>query len=419
MRMKLSWKYAIAITVLLILFLTVVMLISLPTISNIIKDVALKGFENEVSTIARVGASEKIFEIQPKIGYYYLVSADGTTIYHSNQTKIGKNLKESVPGLVEYMVKNVSGIYSYEYEGQKRYVAFAYDGQNYLAHAATENELFSDFNKFERSIFTLVYPISIVISLILGYFFGEFFVRTPKKQIESTNELFKNISDSVISTSSSTAEIKAMAENTEQASMELDKSVEEFAAYLEESRAEIESILVRIKEFTNTIEEITNSTTQLANLTETLSQITERITEISDNITVLAINASIETSKQNIDRDGLARIAEMIMDLSNSTRTLSKESKSSLNAVERVVTSTVLITEKISKDLSSVRSSFDAIGQVTAASTSNVDRLARISKTTHESVEQLYSGVEQFEDAINKIKDEVQKFSQSMNKIVL
>ncbi|HRT02121.1 MAG TPA: methyl-accepting chemotaxis protein [Fervidobacterium sp.] len=419
MKMKLSWKYAIAIMVLLVVFLTVIMFISFPIISNIIKDIALKGFENEVSTIASIGASEKVFEIRPNIGYYYLISADGTTINHSDPTKIGNNIRDSIPGLVEYMVKNGSGVYSYGYEGQRRYVAFAYDGQNYLAHAATENELFSDLNSFKKSIFTLVYPISIILSLVLGYFFGEFFVRTPKKQIQATNELFRTISDSVISTSSSTAEIKAMAENTEQASMELDKSVEEFAAYLEESRAEIESILIRIKEFTNTIEEITNSTTQLANLTETLSQITERITEISDNITVLAINASIETSKQNIDRDGLARIAEMIMDLSNSTRTLSKESKSSLNAVERVVTSTVLITEKISKDLSSVRNSFDAIGQVTAASTSNVDKLARISKTTHESVEQLYSGVEQFEDAINRIKDEVQKFSQSMNNIVL
>ncbi len=181
MKMKLSWKYAIAITGLLVVFLTVIIVISFPIISNIIKDVTLKGFENEVSTIANVHISEKIFELKPKFGYYYLISADGTTIYHSDPTKIGKNMRDSVPGLVEYMVKNGSGIYSYSYEGQKRYVAFAYDGQNYLAHAATENELFGDLNSFKKSIFTVVYPISIILSLVLGYFFGEFFVRTPKK----------------------------------------------------------------------------------------------------------------------------------------------------------------------------------------------------------------------------------------------
>jgi len=53
MKMKLSWKYAIAITVLLVVFLTVIMFISFPIISNIIKDVTLRGFENEVSTIAK------------------------------------------------------------------------------------------------------------------------------------------------------------------------------------------------------------------------------------------------------------------------------------------------------------------------------------------------------------------------------
>ncbi|MEN6515495.1 MAG: hypothetical protein ABFC87_03690, partial [Fervidobacterium sp.] len=62
MKMKLSWKYAIAIMVLLVVFLTVIMFISFPIISNIIKDIALKGFDNEVSTIASIGASEKVFE---------------------------------------------------------------------------------------------------------------------------------------------------------------------------------------------------------------------------------------------------------------------------------------------------------------------------------------------------------------------
>lgn len=419
MKIKLSWKYAFAITVLLIVFLSVIIAILLPIVSNIIEDTVLKGFENELSTLIQIGEPERLFESKPKFGYYYLVSEDGIILYHTDQTKIGDNIKETLPGLVSYMSESKSGVYTYKYEGKNRYIAFAYDGRNYLAHAATENDLFGDLENFKKKIFTIIYPISIVLSLIIGYFFSEFFVRAPKKQIAFSNELFKNISDSVISTSSSTAEIKAMAENTEQASMELDKSVEEFAAYLEESRAEIESVLIRIKEFTDTIEGITSSTTQLADLTETLSKLTERITEISDNITVLAINASIETSKQDIDRDGLARIAEMIMDLSNSTRTLSKEAKYSLNNVERVVTSTVLITEKISKDLASVRGSLDAVSQVTSASTTNVDRLARISRTTHEAVEQLYSGVEQFEDAINKIRDEVQRFSESINKIVL
>lgn len=226
-----------------------------------------------------------------------------------------------------------------------------------------------------------------------------------------------SITENTISAASSISEIKSLGENTEKASVELDKSVEEFAAYLEESRAEIEMTLQKIKDFTDTIEEITKSNSNLINLVEVLTNLAEKITEIADNITVLAINASIETSKQNIDRDGLSRIAEMIMELSNSSRTLAKESKVSLNNIEKTVTSTILVTEKIGKDLSDVRQSMNVIGEITEAFTRNVDKLVNISKMSHNSVEELYAGVEQLEEAIINIKEQMEKITNAFKEI--
>lgn len=226
-----------------------------------------------------------------------------------------------------------------------------------------------------------------------------------------------SITENTISAASSISEIKSLGENTEKASVELDKSVEEFAAYLEESRAEIEMTLQKIKDFTDTIEEITKSNSNLINLVEVLTNLAEKITEIADNITVLAINASIETSKQNIDRDGLSRIAEMIMELSNSSRTLVKESKVSLNNIEKTVTSTILVTEKIGKDLSDVRQSMNVIGEITEAFTRNVDKLVNISKMSHNSVEELYAGVEQLEEAIINIKEQMEKITNAFKEI--
>uniref|UniRef100_A0A7C5U8B9 Methyl-accepting chemotaxis protein n=1 Tax=Fervidobacterium nodosum TaxID=2424 RepID=A0A7C5U8B9_9BACT len=226
-----------------------------------------------------------------------------------------------------------------------------------------------------------------------------------------------SITENTISAVSSISEIKSLGENTEKASVELDKSVEEFAAYLEESRAEIEMTLQKIKDFTDTIEEITKSNSNLINLVEVLTNLAEKITEIADNITVLAINASIETSKQNIDRDGLSRIAEMIMELSNSSRTLAKESKVSLNNIEKTVTSTILVTEKIGKDLSDVRESMNVIGEITEAFTRNVDKLVNISRMSHNSVEELYAGVEQLEEAIINIKEQMEKITNAFKEV--
>lgn len=235
--------------------------------------------------------------------------------------------------------------------------------------------------------------------------------------MKRTSEL-STVRDNIVSSAVAISEIKSMGENTEKASIELDKTVQEFAAYLEENSAEIEVTLSRIKDFTNTIEQITQSYTELNSLVGTLTNLAEKITEISDNITVLAINASIETSKQIIDRDGLSRIAEMIMELANSSRTLAKESKISLGDVGKSITSTVLVTEKISKDLKEVRHSLDVITDVTNASTKSVDNLVKISRMTHSSIEELYGGVESLEESYAIIKDEMEKVTKSFNEVI-
>ncbi len=410
--MKLNLKYAIIIVLLILGSISILLLFLIPQVSSVIKDVALTSFLSEVKSFSKVGNYDFLFKEKNYFGYYYVLDNNGITVSHTDPTKIGIDAKGAVPGLFEYMRDRKEGIYSYVYQNVRRYVAFVFDGEKYLAHAATEDELFSGLRKLQTLILRLFLPIVILASLIAGYFFGEMLVRPTKRQYLATNDLLKNVSDNVVATASSTAEIKSMAQNTELASLELDKAVEEFATYSEESRAEIESTLDRMKDFTNTIEEITHSVTELTSLIESITGFAERITEISDNITVLAINASIETSKETIDREGLSRIAEMIMELSNSTRSLAKESKNSLKDVEKVVASTVLVTEKISKDLRQVRESLGLISQVAHASTQNTERLSKISRTTHESVEQLYAGIEQIEEAVNGIKTEIERFSE-------
>ncbi|MEJ5257061.1 MAG: methyl-accepting chemotaxis protein [Fervidobacterium sp.] len=419
MKARLSVVYALTLSLLVMSLVALTLFLVFPQSSKIISEMTLQAFLDEVKILTRFKNYDVLFTQKPEFGYYYVLDSNAIVAYHNDPSKIGLNAKEQVPGLFEYMQEKKAGVYSYDYQGIKRYVAFSYDGNYYIAHAATEDELFGKLNEFRKKFFSVSFPILIVSTIVLGFFVGEFLLRGPRKQISDSKTLVKNVSESVIQTSSSASEIKAMAENTERASMELDKSMEEFAAYMEESRAEIENTLLSLSEFTDTIEQITEYTSKLATLTETLSKVTDRITDISDNITVLAINASIETSKQNIDRDGLSRIAEMIMELSNSTRNLAKESKQSLSDVEKIVTSTILITEKITKNISSVRDSLNVIQQVTAASTNNVDKLVNVSKTNHDAVEELYAGIEQLEEAMNNIKFEIEKFAEAISKFVI
>jgi len=260
----------------------------------------------------------------------------------------------------------------------------------------------------ERLILAGISAVTVILA-----FMSIILYKNTKEQVtfsEASAKLIQDVSENMIQTSSSASEIKAMAENTESAVTDVDKALQEFSNYIEESQAETETTIKGLAEFTSTIEQITEYTSKLATLTETLSNLSEKITDISDNITVLAINVSIETSKENIDKASLARIAEMIMELSNAARNLAKESKYSLENVENIITSTTLITEKIVKRISSVRESLDNIRQVSQASVMNVEKLVNASKLAHESVEELYSGIEQLEEAILKIKESVENF---------
>ena len=420
LKMNLHLKSGIAMTV---SFLLIVFLIGsiyvLPQISQMFKSKTLELLLNETKFLAKIKEYDIFFDNPPDIGYYFLISQDGITINHNDNSKIGKNLSEVLPELYNKMTKTKTGIYEYSYNGTNIFVAFAFDGENYIAHAVTKQELLEDFKTLQNKILSIVFPLIAFIIIIIGYSIVKYGAKQSQKNFNYVTSLFKQIFNNVISTSSSTAEIKSMSENTEKAIHELDDSISNFAAYLEESNAEIETTLSRIKEFTETIQSIINTSSKLNELTEILSKFTDQITDISDTITVLAINASIETSKENIDKEGVSRIAEMIMELSNNTRELAKNSKKSLSDIEKTITSNILLSEKVSKELVNVDESLKTISSVIEATGENIDKLTTISNNTHNAVEELYKGIEQIEEAINNIKEKVEEFEKAMDKIEL
>ncbi|MDK2838919.1 MAG: hypothetical protein PWQ83_454 [Thermosipho sp. (in: thermotogales)] len=416
--MKKDIKLALIISgVFLIVILLLANFFVFPQIKNTFKKDILGSFLSEIKIIAKTKSYDDLFDNYQSKGYFFTISKNGTTLNHSDPSKIGKNIADYVPKLFEAMKEKQEGIVEYEFENEKRLAAFAFDGNAYVVHSVTESELFKDYKTLIRNILTIDLPIVIVAILVLGILLSKLLSKDNLKQYDYIKSLFQNISENVLSTSSSTSEIKSMAENTENAINELDKSIDEFAAYMQENSAEIETAINKVKDFTNTIQEIITSSSKLNELTDILTNITEKITDVSDTITVLAINASIETSKETIDREGLSRIAEMIMELSNTTRKLAKDSKNSLMDIEKIITSNILISEKASKETVNVDESLKAIDTVNKASLENIDKLIKISKSTHDAVEELYEGLEQVETAINNISEQVNEFEKAMKNL--
>jgi len=197
MKARLSAVYALTLSLLVVSLVTLTLFFVFPQSSKIISEVTLQAFLDEVKILSRFKNYDVLFTQKPEFGYYYVLNNDAITVHHNDPSKIGLNAKEQVPGLFEYMQEKKAGVYSYDYQGIKRYVAFSYDGNYYIAHAATEDELFRKLNEFRKKFFSVSFPIIIISTIVLGFFVGEFLLRRPRKQISDSKTLVKNVSEAL------------------------------------------------------------------------------------------------------------------------------------------------------------------------------------------------------------------------------
>ncbi len=236
---------------------------------------------------------------------------------------------------------------------------------------------------------------------------------------ESLKTMAKNISETIIEillkSNDATATTNLIDEIAQTISSdELDKNIEDFSAYLEETNAEVETIVNRINDFTELLEGIGSQSSRLAELNKEIAELSDKIADISDTIAVLAINSRIETSRENIDREGLNKISEMIMELSNEVRETARQSKEFLISNEEIITSTVLTSEKISKELGGVRESLQTIQNIVQKNVDSVSKLVEASENNRSSLTKVVESLRTTEEILKELKETVEKFLTSL-----
>jgi len=352
-------------------------------------------------------------------GYYYMVDGIGNVLFHSDKTRINTNLKKiGLEDLFREFVSKENGIYEYTYDSSKIVAAFSKlkDKNLYLVHAIKKSDILKTVDK-AQGLFTILLLIFSSLLAIVIYFFIGYFIKPLVQQTNSVKEFSLNISTSVMENSSAAVEVKNVTENTKESYDKLDSLIQDFATSIEEARAEIENIFGSLKNFINDTTTMANKSVQIAGFTDSLNELNERITEISDTISVLAINATIESSKENIDREGLNRISELITDVSASARKMAKESRKLLNEIRNNISESVLISEKISKDTKVTEESLETIRSIMDSFVDNINEMTKLSHNFRYSMEEVLSGVEQLMDSINDISSNIEKLVEEMKKL--
>lgn len=128
--------------------------------------------------------------------YVYVVSSDGTMLYHPTAEKIGQPVEnQAVTSLVEEISrgnKPETDVIVYDFKGVTKYAAFyiGTDSEYILVITADEKEVFADMNTIIRYA-----SVSAVVTMILCILITLFFAIKIVKPIEKASAIVTRISD--------------------------------------------------------------------------------------------------------------------------------------------------------------------------------------------------------------------------------
>lgn len=118
--------------------------------------------------------------------YAYLVSADGTMLYHPTADKIGQAVENSVIlGVVDELAAGKvpqNAVVEYDYKGEMKYAGYALtQKQEIVVVTADKNEIIEPLNEMVRYMI-MIAAITLVISVAAGYIMSMFICR-PIRQV--------------------------------------------------------------------------------------------------------------------------------------------------------------------------------------------------------------------------------------------
>jgi len=358
-------------------------------------------------------------------GYYYIVGSDGFTLYHTFKGRIGVNLRDiNLEDLFEYIVKEKKGWYRYSHEGDNIFVffdkvnlPFKSDKEIFLANATTENVVFSSLRKIRNFFLAIILPISLVVILIGAYLISSMGVNKIQFQTQSIANFTKSVATALSNLFVSSSEIQKAAENTALSSSDLSELVQNFAASAEEGKTEVNHSLDLMNSFLEHVERTNDIIKETVELMDSLNELNEKITDLSDVISILAINASIESSKENIDREGIMKIADHIAMIASDAKETTKISRKTISLIQDKISKVVEMSRNIEEEAASARSAMKNILQVIDSLTEGIMKLQGLSESLAAVSQETNAGVEEMVSSLEKIKEEVSELERMSKKL--
>lgn len=264
---------------------------------RILKDTKLKGVESS---------------------YIYIVSSDGTMLYHNDKDKVGKPVENSVVTSLVEQIKSgktpAPAIVDYDFKGVVKYAGYVVlDNKDIVVVSADEADALSGITRI-TNISGIVLLGILVAAIIIAYFFS----RSISRPLSSLSLLIKEIADGNLNVDFS----------------KIRKSNDEVGLITEEMETmttALNSIVGRIRHVGNAMQEDSNelndTSSQTLSANDEISRAVQDVAEGSTNMvnSISNINSSLETMSLEAEH-----IDNSVIDIKNQTSSV-QESSNAMN----------------------------------------------------------------------------------------
>lgn len=246
-----------------------------------------------------------------KSSYAYVVSTDGTMLYHPDTGKIGQPVENAaVTGVVAEIAKgNIPepDVISYEFNGVTKYAAYyvGTDAAYIVIITADETEVFADMNAIiKRSILCCIY--CLLFCCIVTFILATMLVRPIRK----TNAMIQRISGFDFRED----------QNEEAVTKRRDESGS-MGRSVGELRNELVSVIRKITGQSNELYEASNALSQNANeTTVSMEQVEKAVSEIAQGATAQAEETQVATENVIVMGSMIEETNDEVEKLNNNAR---------------------------------------------------------------------------------------------------
>ena len=180
------------------------------------------------------------------------------------------------------------------------------------------------------------------------------FVEPLEKMIETLDDIVSMTSSSSQELAASSQELAANTKNLEEKGAKLSDLTSEMLDDLEKTKDFADSVAEFATFLKRSMENLEDASKSLSEAMKTISKMGGLIQQIGERIVVLSINASIEGSREQIDREAIKALAQEIAELSETTServseifSSIQESQDRLADMEGAIKNITLETEKL------------------------------------------------------------------------